>query len=185
MQLECSCLIDPRTTPWDSLHNNIACTATHRVPHTPPHNHQNYRTIASIADRPHPGHSGQVEHCTYSSRAWHVSSIAHSPPAHVLGPQATPSSRRGTHNNTKSAPQLAALHMLPLRFRWVDATSTHVLQPTHHSHTPSPPNSIATFNLRGISDRWTERHHVLKQCIRDMDADVFCFQEVLTGVEVM
>ena len=41
--------------------------------------------------------------------------------------------------------------------------------------------SVATFNLRGIMDRWGERRPVLKSCLKDMDADVLCFQECLTG----
>lgn len=41
--------------------------------------------------------------------------------------------------------------------------------------------SVATYNLRGIMDRWTERKPVLKECLKEMDADVLCFQECLTG----
>lgn len=41
--------------------------------------------------------------------------------------------------------------------------------------------SVATFNLRGVMDRWMERRPVLQHCIEDMDADVLCFQECLTG----
>lgn len=41
--------------------------------------------------------------------------------------------------------------------------------------------SVASFNLRGVMDRWHEREPVLRQCLHDMDADVLCFQEVLTG----
>lgn len=41
--------------------------------------------------------------------------------------------------------------------------------------------SVATFNIRGIMDRWAERRPVLQQCIDDIDADVLCFQECLTG----
>ncbi|KAL4433763.1 hypothetical protein ABPG75_000204 [Micractinium tetrahymenae] len=41
--------------------------------------------------------------------------------------------------------------------------------------------SVASFNLRGVMDRWYEREPLLRQCLRDMDADVLCFQEVLTG----
>lgn len=42
--------------------------------------------------------------------------------------------------------------------------------------------SVATFNLRGVSDRYGERRKMLQLCIRDeIDADVLCFQECLTG----
>lgn len=41
--------------------------------------------------------------------------------------------------------------------------------------------SIATFNLRGIMDRWSERRNVLQRCLKEIDADVLCFQECLTG----
>ncbi|KAG7674184.1 hypothetical protein NADE_009233 [Nannochloris sp. 'desiccata'] len=42
--------------------------------------------------------------------------------------------------------------------------------------------SVATFNLRGVSDRYGERRKLLQLCIRDeIDADVLCFQECLTG----
>lgn len=41
--------------------------------------------------------------------------------------------------------------------------------------------TLATFNIRGIMDRWTERQELLRQCIREIDADVYAFQEVLTG----
>jgi len=44
--------------------------------------------------------------------------------------------------------------------------------------------SIATFNLRGVSDRWVERQPLLRQCLHQMDADVLCFQECLTGERV-
>ena len=30
-------------------------------------------------------------------------------------------------------------------------------------------------------DRWHEREPLLRQCLHGMDADVLCFQEVLTG----
>ena len=41
--------------------------------------------------------------------------------------------------------------------------------------------SVATFNLRGVSDRWREREPVLRHCLDKMDADIYAFQEVLTG----
>lgn len=41
--------------------------------------------------------------------------------------------------------------------------------------------SVATFNLRGVMDRWQERQPLLRQCLQQMDADVLCFQECLTG----
>ena len=41
--------------------------------------------------------------------------------------------------------------------------------------------SVATFNLRGIMDRWAERRSILQGCLCEMDADVLCFQECLTG----
>lgn len=78
-------------------------------------------------------------------------------------------------SNTKSAPQFAATSTEPMRFRYTGVC------PQKHPSKLVNHHSIATFNLRGISDRWLERHRVLKQCIRDIDADVFCFQEVLTG----
>lgn len=46
---------------------------------------------------------------------------------------------------------------------------------------PAAELSVCTFNIRGIHDRWRERAPVLKQCLKQADADVFCFQEVLTG----
>jgi hypothetical protein len=42
--------------------------------------------------------------------------------------------------------------------------------------------SILSFNIRGIMDRWPERAPVLRQVLKQADADVVCFQEVLTGV---
>lgn len=33
----------------------------------------------------------------------------------------------------------------------------------------------------GVMDRWHEREPLLRQCLHEMDADVLCFQEVLTG----
>ncbi|PSC67693.1 endonuclease exonuclease phosphatase family [Micractinium conductrix] len=41
--------------------------------------------------------------------------------------------------------------------------------------------SVATFNLRGVMDRWQERKPLLRQCLQQIDADVLCFQECLTG----
>lgn len=41
--------------------------------------------------------------------------------------------------------------------------------------------SVATFNLRGVMDRWVERQPLLRQCLQQIDADVLCFQECLTG----
>lgn len=41
--------------------------------------------------------------------------------------------------------------------------------------------TILSFNIRGIMDRWPERAPVLKQVLKQADADVVCFQEVLTG----
>ena len=41
--------------------------------------------------------------------------------------------------------------------------------------------SVATYNLRGVMDRWKERKPLLRQCLQEMDADVLCFQECLTG----
>jgi hypothetical protein len=56
-----------------------------------------------------------------------------------------------------------------------------------HRQLPVPMGSsgidinIVTFNIRGISDRWPERGPFLKDCLQGTDADVVCFQEVLTG----
>ena len=41
--------------------------------------------------------------------------------------------------------------------------------------------SVATYNLRGVMDRWSERQPLLRDCLEEMDADVMCFQECLTG----
>lgn len=41
--------------------------------------------------------------------------------------------------------------------------------------------SILSFNIRGVMDRWPERAPVLKKVLKQADADVICFQEVLTG----
>lgn len=41
--------------------------------------------------------------------------------------------------------------------------------------------SVATFNLRGVMDRWQERRALLPDLLRKINADVICFQEVLTG----
>ena len=41
--------------------------------------------------------------------------------------------------------------------------------------------SVATFNLRGVSDRWREREPVLRHGLDTMDADIYAFHEVLTG----
>jgi hypothetical protein len=41
--------------------------------------------------------------------------------------------------------------------------------------------SVLTFNIRGIMDRWPERRPLLAETLRRLDADVVCFQEVLTG----
>eukprot|EP00878_Enallax_costatus_P044818 GHUV01053573.1.p1 GENE.GHUV01053573.1~~GHUV01053573.1.p1 ORF type:complete len:201 (+),score=13.83 GHUV01053573.1:553-1155(+) len=46
---------------------------------------------------------------------------------------------------------------------------------------PAAELSVCTFNIRGIHDRWQERAPILKQCLKQADADVYCFQEVLTG----
>mmetsp|Transcript_33928 Transcript_33928/g.96115 ORF Transcript_33928/g.96115 Transcript_33928/m.96115 type:complete len:336 (+) Transcript_33928:254-1261(+) len=40
---------------------------------------------------------------------------------------------------------------------------------------------ITTLNLRGVSDRWAERQTMLQALTDDLDADVYAFQEVLTG----
>jgi len=40
---------------------------------------------------------------------------------------------------------------------------------------------VATLNLRGVMDRWRERRPVLAAALADLDADVLCMQEVLTG----
>jgi hypothetical protein len=56
-----------------------------------------------------------------------------------------------------------------------------------HRQLPAPMGTsgvdinIVTFNIRGISDRWPEREPFLKDCLQTTDADVVCFQEVLTG----
>lgn len=42
--------------------------------------------------------------------------------------------------------------------------------------------TILTFNIRGVMDRWPERAPVLRQVLKQADADIVCFQEVLTGV---
>lgn len=41
--------------------------------------------------------------------------------------------------------------------------------------------SVATFNLRAVMDRWGERQPLLSQCLKQVDADILCFQECLTG----
>lgn len=41
--------------------------------------------------------------------------------------------------------------------------------------------SILSFNIRGVMDRWPERAPVLRRVLKQADADVVCFQEVLTG----
>lgn len=41
--------------------------------------------------------------------------------------------------------------------------------------------TILSFNIRGVMDRWPERAPVLKKVLKQADADVVCFQEVLTG----
>lgn len=41
--------------------------------------------------------------------------------------------------------------------------------------------SILSFNIRGVMDRWPERAPVLRKVLKQADADVVCFQEVLTG----
>jgi hypothetical protein len=46
---------------------------------------------------------------------------------------------------------------------------------------PAAEVSVVTFNIRGIMDRWPERSPLLRRCLKQADADVFCFQEVLTG----
>eukprot|EP00882_Tetradesmus_deserticola_P008246 GHRQ01008691.1.p1 GENE.GHRQ01008691.1~~GHRQ01008691.1.p1 ORF type:complete len:283 (+),score=55.95 GHRQ01008691.1:303-1151(+) len=46
---------------------------------------------------------------------------------------------------------------------------------------PAAEVSVVTFNIRGIMDRWPERAPLLQRCLKQADADVFCFQEVLTG----
>ena len=46
---------------------------------------------------------------------------------------------------------------------------------------PRPGLPAATFNLRGVMDRWQERKPLLRQCLQQIDADVLCFQECLTG----
>jgi exonuclease III len=46
---------------------------------------------------------------------------------------------------------------------------------------PAAEVSVVTFNIRGIMDRWPERAPLLRRCLKQADADVFCFQEVLTG----
>jgi len=43
--------------------------------------------------------------------------------------------------------------------------------------------TILSFNIRGVMDRWPERAPVLKKVLKQADADVICFQEVLTGRE--
>jgi hypothetical protein len=41
--------------------------------------------------------------------------------------------------------------------------------------------TVLSFNIRGVMDRWPERAPVLRQTLKAADADVVCFQEVLTG----
>jgi endonuclease/exonuclease/phosphatase family metal-dependent hydrolase len=53
--------------------------------------------------------------------------------------------------------------------------------PKNSTKTSSATLSIATLNLRGVMDRWRERRPVLAQAFKDLDADVLCMQEVLTG----
>jgi len=48
---------------------------------------------------------------------------------------------------------------------------------------PTAEFSVATFNLRAIMDRWPERKPILKKCIEEINADVLCFQECLTGMK--
>ncbi|GBF89578.1 hypothetical protein Rsub_02296 [Raphidocelis subcapitata] len=40
---------------------------------------------------------------------------------------------------------------------------------------------VVTFNLRGVMDRWRERAPLARQLLAGLEADVYCFQEVLTG----
>lgn len=47
---------------------------------------------------------------------------------------------------------------------------------------PAAEFSVATYNVRAIMDRWPERKPLLKKCIEEMNADVLCFQECLTGM---
>ncbi|GBF94250.1 hypothetical protein Rsub_06520 [Raphidocelis subcapitata] len=41
--------------------------------------------------------------------------------------------------------------------------------------------AIVTFNIRAVMDRWPERAPLLRDTLAALDADVYCFQEVLTG----
>jgi hypothetical protein len=41
--------------------------------------------------------------------------------------------------------------------------------------------SVVTYNVRGVMDRWEERLPLLRDTLARLDADVYCFQEVLTG----
>eukprot|EP00775_Hariotina_reticulata_P008696 gene8696-8877_t len=50
---------------------------------------------------------------------------------------------------------------------------------------PAAEVSVVTFNIRGVMDRWPERAPVLKQCLKQADADIVCFQEVLTGLNML
>lgn len=46
---------------------------------------------------------------------------------------------------------------------------------------PAREFTVVTFNIRGVMDRWQERAPLLKRCLQELDADVICFQEVMTG----
>lgn len=46
---------------------------------------------------------------------------------------------------------------------------------------PAAEVAIMTYNIRAVMDRWPERAPMLRRCLKQADADVYCFQEVLTG----
>jgi hypothetical protein len=53
--------------------------------------------------------------------------------------------------------------------------------PVHGSMSSQRDLTVVTFNVRGVMDRWTERAPVLRDCLSELNPDVVCFQEVLTG----
>lgn len=94
-----------------------------------------------------------------------------------LGNRAICSVSNTANSSTPSISHFKRLFSLRRR----QATARPAPHPVMAKRANSITFSCATYNIRGISDRWAERQPLLRDCIASMDADVYCFQECLTG----
>jgi endonuclease/exonuclease/phosphatase family metal-dependent hydrolase len=99
------------------------------------------------------------------------------PPRPPTPPKATAASDGGGNNNDAAPPRPRSQRAHP--GGGPSSSSSSSLR--NPRQLLSAELSVATFNVRGVMDRWRERRPALAAALADLDADVLCLQEVLTG----